>query len=56
MHHSSPFIVLVGMGVDNVPDEAVVMAAICCARVHSDANEVILIALCDLCFTLLSKT
>lgn len=44
------------MGVDYVPDEAVVMAAVSCARVHGDTNEVILVALCDVWLTLLSKT
>lgn len=52
----SPLVILVGMRVDNVSDEAVVMAAVRCARVHCDADEVVLIALCDLCLTLFSKT
>lgn len=51
----SPLVVLVGVGVDDVPDEAVVMAAVGCPRVHGDTDEIVLIALCDLRFSLLSK-
>lgn len=52
----SPLVVLVGVWVDDVPDEAVVMAAVCRARVHRDADEVVLVALCDLGLTFFPKT
>lgn len=56
MFLSSPLVVLVGVWVDDVSDEAVVMAAVCSARVHRDANEVVLVALRDFCLALFPKT
>lgn len=44
------------MRVDDVSDEAVVMAAVRRARVHRDADEVVLVALCDLGLALFPKT
>lgn len=52
----SPLVVLVGVRVDDVSDETVVMAAVCCARVHCDADEVVLVALRDLRLALFPKT
>lgn len=52
----SPLVVLVGVRVDDVSDETVVMAAVCCARVHRDADEVVLVALRDLRLALFPKT
>lgn len=45
-----PLIVLVCIRVDDVPDEAVVVAAVRCSCVHRDADEVVLITLCGLSF------
>lgn len=44
----SPLVVLVRVRVDDVSDEAVVMAAIGCPRVNCDPDQVVLIALRDL--------
>jgi len=52
----SPLVVLVGVGVDDVSDEAVVVAAVCRARVHCDADEVVFVALRDLCLALFPET
>lgn len=53
---NSPLVVPVGMRVDDVSDEAVVMTTVRRARVHRDANEVVLVAFCDLCLALIPKT
>ena len=52
----SPLVVLVGVWVDDVSDEAVVMAAVCCARVDRDSDEVVLVALRDFCLSFFPKT
>lgn len=52
----SPLVVFISVWIDDVPDETVVMATVCRARVHCDTNEVILIAPSDLWLTLFPKT
>lgn len=53
---NSPLVVFVSVRVDDVPDEAVVMAAVRRARVHRDADEVVLVALGDLGLALVPES
>lgn len=52
----SPLVVLVGVRVDDVSDEAVVVAAVRRARVHRHADQVILVALGDFGLAVLPET
>lgn len=53
---NSPLVVLVGVRVDNVPDEAVVVTAVSRARVDCHANQVVLVALSSYGLTFLTET
>lgn len=52
----SPLVVLVGMRVDDVSDEAVVVAAVRRACVHRHTDQVVLVALRHFGLTVLPET